>query len=133
MAKKKRSRQTRQDDKSAMASSLGGGEASTEVSPADALLDAVAEIVHQGFGYMLDAGEVRAVLDGWKPNCSMNFEYVFSWKPSIDPSALAINWKRPQLRILRHVVKDSIREASILNGSPMTKVEQQAYRLDGAV
>ena len=46
------------------------------------LLDAVAEIVHQGYGRLFDATELRANLDGWKPNCSMNYEYVFAWNPS---------------------------------------------------
>lgn len=38
------------------------------------LLDAVAEIVHQGYGRLFDANELRANLDGWQPNCSMNYE-----------------------------------------------------------
>lgn|SRR5208282_189536 len=109
MAKKQPTHQTRQDGN---------------------LLDAVADIVHQGYGRLFDAGALRATLDGWKPNCSMNFEYVFAWNPSFDPSTLAINWKRPQLRILRHVVKDASREEKILSGTPMTEVEQQAYRLE---
>ena len=46
------------------------------------LLDAVAEIVHQGYGRLFDASELRANLDGWQPNCAMNYEYVFAWKPS---------------------------------------------------
>lgn len=61
MAKKPRPRQARRDG---------------------TLLDAVAEIVHQGYGRLLDASELRATLDGWQPNCSMNYEYVFAWNPS---------------------------------------------------
>lgn len=60
MAKKPRSKQTRRNG---------------------SLLDAVAEIVHQGYGRVFDASELRAHLDGWQPNCSMNYEYVFAWKP----------------------------------------------------
>jgi hypothetical protein len=130
MAKKQRQRQTRRDDKPGMASSLGRREAPSEENPSKKLLDAVAEIVHQGAGRLLDASELRATLDGWKPNCSMNFEYVFAWNPCLDPSTLGINWKRPQMRILRHVVKDANREERILSGTPMTEVEQQAYRLE---
>ncbi len=94
------------------------------------LLDAVAEIVHQGCGRLLNATEMRAALDGWKPNCSMNYEYVFVWKPSFDLLSLNINWKRPLLGILRKVVKDVIRVEQIKGGSPMTEVEQQEYRLE---
>jgi hypothetical protein len=47
-----------------------------------ALLDAVAEIVHKGYGRLFDASELRESLDGWRPNCSMNYEYVFTWNPS---------------------------------------------------
>lgn len=46
------------------------------------LLDAVAEIVHQGYGRLFDASALRANVDGWQPNCSMNYEYVFAWNPS---------------------------------------------------
>ncbi len=60
----------------------------------------------------------------------MNFEYVFAWKPSVDPSDLQVNWNRPQLRILRCVIKGSTRRENILSGSPMTKAERQAYRLE---
>jgi hypothetical protein len=77
------------------------------------LIDAVAEIVHQGCGRLLNASEMRAALDGWKPSCSMNYEYVFVWKPSFDLSSLNINWKRPRLGILRKVVKDVIRVEQI--------------------
>jgi len=94
------------------------------------LLDAVAEIVHQGCGRLLNATEMRAALDGWKPNCSMNYEYVFVWKPSFDLLSLNINWKRPLLGILRKVVKDVIRVEQIKGGSPMTEVERQEYRLE---
>jgi hypothetical protein len=97
---------------------------------ADRLLDAVAEIVHQGYGRLLDGGELRATLDGWKPNCCMNFEYVFAWNPDLDIDALQINWKRPNRQILRRVVKRSARMEKIRNGSPMTKKEQHAYRLE---
>ena len=109
MAKKRLTRQTRQDGK---------------------LLNAVAEIVHQGYGRLFDAGALRANLDGWKPNCSMNFEYVFAWHPSLDPSTLEINWKRPQGRIVRRVVRDVNRAEKLLSGTPMTKVEQRAYRFE---
>ena len=94
------------------------------------LIDAVAEIVHQGCGRLLNASEMRASLDGWRLNCSMNYEYVFVWKPSFDLSSLNINWKRPLLGILRKVVKDVIRVEQIKSGSPMTRVEQQEYRLE---
>lgn len=45
------------------------------------MIDAVAEIVHQGFGRLFDATELRVALEGWQPHCSMNYEYVFAWKP----------------------------------------------------
>jgi hypothetical protein len=94
------------------------------------LLDAIAEIVHQGYGRLIDVNELCTVTDEWQPNSSMNFDYWFAWNPSFDPSSIEINWKRPQVGILRSVVKNSIREKRILSGSPMTKGEQQAYRLE---
>jgi hypothetical protein len=130
MANKQRPLQTRRGDKPASALRPGRNAAQPEENLSETLLDAITEIVHQGYGRLLDASELRAALDGWKPNCSMNFEYVFAWNPSVDPAALEINWKRPQLRILRRVVKDAIREEKILSGTPMTEVEQQAYRLE---
>lgn len=45
------------------------------------VVDAVAEIVHQGFGRMFDPGELIDALDGWKPNSIINYEYVFVWNP----------------------------------------------------
>ena len=53
-----------------------------------ALTDAVAEIVHQGLGHILDVGEIRVALDGWKPNCSMNYEYIFMWKDDLEAARL---------------------------------------------
>jgi hypothetical protein len=111
---------------------MGGFMAKKQTRRDGILLDAVAEIVHQGYGRLLEASELKAALDGWQPNCSMNYEYVFAWKPSIDPSTLEINWKRPHIRILRHVVTNAIREKNILSRTPMTEVEQQAYRLEFA-
>ena len=108
MAKKQRTSQTCQEEK---------------------LVDAIAEIVHQGYGDLISTAELSWAVK-WQPNCSMNFEYWFAWNPSFDPSALEINWSRPQVRILRHVVKNASREKKILSGSPMTKAEQQAYRLE---
>jgi hypothetical protein len=130
MAKKQRPPQIRADYQPAMASSSERREASPDEKLPETLLDAVGEIVHQGYGRMFDVGELRATFDGWQPNCSMNYEYVFAWKPSFDLSMLKINWKRPQVRILRHVVKDASRVEKILSGMTMTEVEQQAYRLE---
>lgn len=132
MAKKRRPRKPRREDRSAGASPPGPGGAVPGEGPCENLLDAVAEIVHQGYGRLLDAGELRASLGGWQPNCSMNYEYVFAWKPSFDPSAIDIDWGRPRLRILRRVVKDPDRVKIIKGGSPMTKAERQAYRLEFA-
>lgn len=94
------------------------------------LLDAFAEIVHQGYGLWLDGSELRVTLDGWKPNCCVNYEYVFAWNPDFDIYAIEINWKRLNQQILRRVVKRSVRREKILSGSPMTEKEQQAYRLE---
>jgi hypothetical protein len=94
------------------------------------LVDAIAEIVHQGYGHLINTAKLRSAIDRWQPNSSMNFDYWFAWNPSFDPSSIEINWKRPQSRILRHVVKNPSREKKILSGSPMTKDEQQAYRLE---
>ena len=94
------------------------------------LVDAIAEIVHQGYGHLINVNELKISRDEWQPHCSTNYEYVFAWNPSLDPSSLEINWKRPQVRILRHVVRNPSREKKILSGSPMTKDEQQAYRLE---
>ena len=94
------------------------------------LVDAIAEIVHQGYGHLINTAELCSAIDEWQPHCSTNYEYVFAWNPSLDPSSLEINWKRPQVRILRHVVRNPSREKKILSGSPMTKDEQQAYRLE---
>ena len=94
------------------------------------LVDAIAEIVHQGYGHLINTAELRSAIDRWQPNSSMNFDYWFAWNPSFDPSSIEINWKRPQSRILRHVVKNPSREKKVLSGSPMTKDEQQAYRLE---
>ena len=99
-------------------------------NPSMGLLDQIAEIVHQGYGRLFDADEVRAVLDGWQPHCSINYEYVFAWRPSFDPSSIEIDWDRIQARILRRAVKKSLRLEKIRSGSRMTKVEQQAYRLE---
>ena len=41
----------------------------------------------------LTAAKLRTVLNGWKPNCSMNYEYVFAWDPDLDISAIEIDWK----------------------------------------
>ena len=109
MAKKKRTPQSDQDKK---------------------LVDAIAEIVHQGYGHLINTAELRSAIDEWQPHCSTNFDYWFAWNPSFDPSSIEINWKRPQVGILRSVVKNSIREKKILSGSPMTKGEQQAYRME---
>lgn len=45
------------------------------------VVDAVAEIVHQGFGRLLDPVELFGGLDGWKPHSIINYEYVFVWNP----------------------------------------------------
>ena len=99
---------------------------------ADSLLDPVAEIVHRGMGRLLDVSELINAFDEWKPNCCMNYEYVFCWNPDLDIDELQINWKRPNRQILRHVVTRSVRMEKILNGSPLTKKEQHAYRLEFA-
>ncbi len=109
MAKKKQTPQSDQDKK---------------------LVDAIAEIVHQGYRHLISPEELYLSVDRWQPNSSMNFDYWFAWNPSFDPSSIEINWKRPQVGILRRVVKNSIREKKILSGSPMTKGEQQAYRME---
>jgi hypothetical protein len=127
MTKKQLPRQTCRDDKPAKA--LRKKETS-EKDLSENLRNAVAEIVHQGFGQLLNASELRMAIDGWKSKTSMNFEYVFAWKSSFDPSALKINWKRLQLHTLRGVVKSSVRAQKILSGSPMMKDEQKAYRLE---
>ena len=98
MAKKQRPPLIRADYQPVIASSSERREAPLEEKLPDTLLDAVAEIVHQGYGRMFDIGGLRATLDGWQPNCSMNYEYVFAWQPSFDLSMLKINWKRPQVR-----------------------------------
>ena len=97
---------------------------------AESLLDAIAEIVHQGMGQMLDVSELITAFDGWKPNCSANYEYVFAWNPDFDVDSLQINWKRPNSRILRLVVKGPVRLKKILQGARLTANEKQAYRLE---
>lgn len=98
--------------------------------PADSLTDAVAEIVHQGCGHLLDGGDLRMTLEGWEQNCCANCEYHFAWNPDLDIEAIDVNWKRPSRRILRRVIKGATRLEKVLNGSPLTKKEQEAYRLE---
>lgn len=52
------------------------------------LLDAVAEFVHQGYGQLLDAGELRMTFDRWKLNGCANCEYVFAWNLDLDIDSL---------------------------------------------
>lgn len=127
MAKK---RQAHQPLRNLGPTSMSPTNAQPDMDVSISVIDAVAEIVHQGFGRLLDATELRAVLDGWRPHCSMNYEYVFAWKPSFDPSALEINWNRPQMQILRRVVKDATRREKIRSGRRMTMAEKHAYRLE---
>ena len=130
MAKKQR---PHQDRKSATESSSKRKAAQAEEMAAVRLLDAVAEIVHLGFGYLFDEAEAATLfgaLNGWKPNCCMNYEYVFAWNPVFNIHAIEINWQRPNQQILRRVVKRSVRRERILSGSPMTVKEQMAYRLE---
>jgi hypothetical protein len=129
MAKKKRRRQAHRD-KPALASLIKRGEVPLKAALSENLLDSIAEIVHQGYGRLFDAGELRATLQGWQSNSLMNFEYVFAWKSEFDLSVLEIDWKRPMVRILREVIKSAGRKRKILSGTPMTEVEQQAYRLE---
>jgi len=96
------------------------------------LVDAITEIVHQGNGELLNAVELRNTLDGWQPNCSLNYEYVFVWKPTLDPSRLEVNWSRPQLRILRRAIKRPVRLEKIRKGSPLTDAERRSYLLEYA-
>jgi len=82
MAKNKRSSKTKRNLEVTLASPEGA------LPGTIALKDAVAEIVHQGLGYILDAGELKISIDGWQPNNSMNFEYVFVWKDDFEAARL---------------------------------------------
>ncbi len=126
MAKKQQARQTHRNTKPNVASSLDPSKAQLESQ----LLDAVSEIVHQGYGDEFNIGEVWDSLSGWKPNCIGNYEYVFSWNSHFDFDSLRVNWKRPNQQILRSVINRTGRLEKILNGSPLTKKEQQSYRLE---
>lgn len=55
-----------------------------EQNRSEKLRAAIAEIVHQGHGQLFNADELRLKIKEWQPNCSMNFEYVFEWKPSLE-------------------------------------------------
>lgn len=55
---------------------------SAENDSADSVVDAVAELVHQGFGQLIDVVQLRAAVSGWRPHSSMNYEYVFAWNPA---------------------------------------------------
>jgi hypothetical protein len=61
-----------------VALSPGRTEALPEEKLSANLLDAVAEIVHQGYGRLFDLGELRADINGWKSHRGMNVEYVFA-------------------------------------------------------
>lgn len=124
MAKARRSSDPGRGARPATSSTASPEEASPGANPSMGLLDQIAEIVHQGYGRLFDADGVRAALDGWEPHGSMNYEYVFAWRPSFDPSSIEIDWDRTQLRILRKAVKNSLRLEKIRSGSRMTKVEQ---------
>lgn len=130
MAKAKRSSDPGRGARSATTSTARPEEASPGANPSSGLLDAIAEIVHRGYGRLFTAAEVRATLDGWEPHGSTNFEYVFAWTPPFDLSSIEIHWDRLQLRILRRAIENPLRMEKIRTGSRMTKVEQQAYRLE---
>jgi hypothetical protein len=96
------------------------------------MLEAVAEIVHQGFARILDVSEVVACFDDWKPTCFLNYEYIFARHSDFDMEAIDIDWERPDRSIVKKIVSRSFRIKKILNGSPMTMKEMAAYRLEVA-
>ncbi len=94
------------------------------------VLDAVVEIVHQGYGRLIDCiGLVNQFAHAMKPNCSANYEYAFTWNHECDPDSIKINWKRLNRRLLRLVIKQSSRLKKITEGSCLTVKEKKAYRL----
>lgn len=89
-------------------------------------LDAVAELVHQGFGRLLDVSPLYEAFEHlWEVDDS---EYIFVWNPEIDD--IEVNWKRPNKDIVRRVVKRAGRAAKVLSGTAMTEKEQAAYRVE---
>jgi len=132
MAKRQGPRQIREGQEPGPKSSVKQPPARSAKADTAALVDAIAEIVHQGYGRLLDGYEMMVSLDGWKPNCSMNYEYVFARNSHSDITWVEVNRKRLNRQFLRKVVKDSARAMEILGGSPMTPKEQEAYRLQVA-
>jgi hypothetical protein len=93
------------------------------------LIDALADAVYGGQAQEFEAWRLYGDLDGWKVNCSMNYEYVFARHPESNLDVGAIDWEHLNAEILRDAVPSAERAGLILVGSPMTPEEQHAYRV----
>jgi hypothetical protein len=94
------------------------------------LVDAVVEIVHQGYGRLIDGVELYAqFIKVLKPHCSANYEYVFTWNHECDPKSIEVNWKRLNRRVLRRVISRPNGLKKIAQSGRLTAKEKERYRL----